>query len=88
MLALLTVSGGPAPSPFAPDFDPLRLPRVQAIASELRRWLDALDRKPWARFVSDGQPDIITIPFGTRGRVRQPPGTTLRVGEQSPGTDR
>lgn len=65
------VTGGPAPSPFACDFDPFHVPRVQARPSELRRWLDELDRGPLGRFVSDGDADAVTIPAGARGELRR-----------------
>ncbi|MBE7553800.1 MAG: polysaccharide deacetylase family protein [Anaerolineales bacterium] len=38
--AAVEVSGGLAPSPHAPDFDPFHIPRVQAIQSELDYWLN------------------------------------------------
>jgi peptidoglycan/xylan/chitin deacetylase (PgdA/CDA1 family) len=80
--AVLMVSGGPAPSPFARDFDPIRLPRVQVTGSELRRSLDTLDRQPRDRFVSDGDPTAITIRPGTRGQLRKPLPLGLRIVER------
>jgi len=68
--AILQVSGGPAPSPFARAFDPLRLPRIQALESELRHWLGYFERHPGERFVSDGDPAAVTVPATLRGRVR------------------
>ena len=68
--AILQVSGGPAPSPFARAFDPLRLPRIQALESELRHWLGYFERHPGDRFVSDGDPAAVTVPATLRGRVR------------------
>ena len=49
--AILEVAGGPAKSPKAPGFDPLRLPRVQIIGDNLGRELDRLEKD---RYVSDG----------------------------------
>ncbi len=51
--AILEVAGGPAPSPYAPEFDPLRLPRIQVIGDNLQHELDRLDRDR-RRFVSAG----------------------------------
>jgi hypothetical protein len=52
--AVLEVSGGPAPSPNDPGFDPQRLPRVEVYSETLEHTLDALD-KANARYVSNGQ---------------------------------
>jgi polysaccharide deacetylase len=79
--AILRVSGGPAPSPFARAFDPVRLPRIQAIESELRHWLTRFERKPEERFVSDGDPTVVTVPAALRDRLRDDL-RTLRVIER------
>ncbi len=42
--AILQVSGGPARSPRALGFDPLRLPRIQVIGDNLARELDRLEK--------------------------------------------
>jgi peptidoglycan/xylan/chitin deacetylase (PgdA/CDA1 family) len=68
--AILQVAGGPAPSPFARAFDPLRLPRIQALESELRHWLGYFERHPGERFVSDGDPAAVTVPATLKDRVR------------------
>jgi hypothetical protein len=49
--AILEVSGGPARSPRAPGFDPLRLPRIQVIGDNLARELDRVEKD---RYVADG----------------------------------
>lgn len=59
--AVLLVAGGPARSPFDPEYDPLRLPRVQVYADELERVLDRLDAEK-SRFVSDGDPGTVARP--------------------------
>ena len=79
--AILQVAGGPAPSPFARAFDPVRLPRIQAIESELRHWLGYFEHHPGERFVSDGDPAVVTVPAGRRDRVRSDLGG-LRVFER------
>ncbi len=50
--AILMVAGGPARSPFDPQFDAMRIPRVQVFANELELVLDRLDRGG-LRFVQD-----------------------------------
>lgn len=52
--AILMVAGGPSRSPKDPQFDPLRIPRVQVFGDELERTLDQLDRNN-TRYVSAGR---------------------------------
>jgi len=61
-VAALLVGAEPAPSPVSRDFDPYRLPRVQAIQSELDMWLGYFKRHPDRAYVSDGDPDTVTVP--------------------------
>jgi hypothetical protein len=68
--AILMVAGGAAPSPFAKSFDPVRLPRIQAVEHDLRYWLNHFERTPGDRFVSDGIPDAITVPAAQKDRLR------------------
>ena len=53
--AVLEVSGGPARSPYDPQFDGHKLPRVQVNAKEMEQSLDMLDKMK-NRYVSDGKP--------------------------------
>jgi peptidoglycan/xylan/chitin deacetylase (PgdA/CDA1 family) len=53
---ILMVSGGPAPAPRARGFDRYRLPRIQAVDSEIDYWLAHFDRHPAERYVSAGGP--------------------------------
>jgi peptidoglycan/xylan/chitin deacetylase (PgdA/CDA1 family) len=69
--AILMVAGGAAPSSFARTFDPYHLPRIQAVESELARWLSYFDRNPQERYVSDGNPELITVPKGSGDKVRR-----------------
>jgi hypothetical protein len=52
--AVLLVAGGSARSPFDPEFEPRRLPRVQVWADELERELDRIET---GRYVSAGPTD-------------------------------
>lgn len=52
--AVLMVAGGPSRSPKDPQFDPMRIPRVQVFGDELERTLDQLDRNG-SRYVSAGR---------------------------------
>jgi hypothetical protein len=79
--AILKIGGGAAPSPFSTRFDPYRLPRIQSVGSAVDDWLRYFERHPGARFVSDGDPQTVTVPKGRRAEVRMPPGRTLRIAE-------
>jgi peptidoglycan/xylan/chitin deacetylase (PgdA/CDA1 family) len=67
---ILMVAGGAAPSPFAGNFDPVRLPRIQAIEKDLGYWTDFFDKNPRERFVSDGDPSTVTVPAAKRDKLR------------------
>lgn len=75
--AFLLVGSNPAPSPFLDAFDPYRLPRVQAadpalniVATFPLTWLAYFDKHPERRFVSDGDPDTVTVPRSEGPHVR------------------
>ncbi len=52
--AAVEVSGGLAPSPHSPDFDPYHIPRVQATQDELDYWLNYANQ-PGVYYVSVGE---------------------------------
>ncbi len=62
--AVFLVTGGPARSPYDPEFNAKALPRVPLQGgTRLTPTLDALDRPgPMARYVSDGNPKVIAKP--------------------------
>jgi hypothetical protein len=68
--AILMVAGGAALSPFARDFDPTRLPRIQAFERGVTTWLDWFDKHPGDRFVSDGNPATVTVPAERRDKLK------------------
>jgi peptidoglycan/xylan/chitin deacetylase (PgdA/CDA1 family) len=69
--AVLLVGSDPAPSPFNKEYDPHALPRVQVFADSLERWLDYLDQNPDERYVSDGDPNIVTFPQRLDSQLNQ-----------------
>ena len=75
---ILMVAGGAAPSPFARNFDALRIPRIQAVERDLGYWLGYFEKNPSERYVSDGDPSTITIPSGKRDKLKPIP-ATLKV---------
>jgi Polysaccharide deacetylase len=80
--AILMVAGGAAPSPFARSFDPVHLPRIQAVEHDLKYWLTHFDRTPEDRYISDGNPDALTIPATRKDRLRDNLPKTLKVIER------
>ena len=80
--AILMVGGGPAPSPFSARFDPVHLPRIQAIESQLGHWLTHFDKDAADRFISDGDPTTVAVPRTLRDRVRGDLRQPLRVVER------
>lgn len=61
--AVLLVGAEPALPPYHVDYKSFRVPRIQAIDSELNKWLDYFQRYPGERFISDGNPNVTTIPL-------------------------
>jgi peptidoglycan/xylan/chitin deacetylase (PgdA/CDA1 family) len=80
--AILMVAGGAAPSPFARTFDPVHLPRIQAVERDLKFWLDYFDRTPDDRYISDGNSDTITIPTTRKGQLRDSVPKNVKVDER------
>jgi hypothetical protein len=76
------VAGGAAASPFARTFDPVRLPRVQAVENDLKFWLTHFERNPDDRYVSDGDPDTVTVPGARKDRLRADLPKHLKVVER------
>jgi Polysaccharide deacetylase len=80
--AILMVAGGAAPSPFSARFDPVRLPRIQAVERDLKEWLSYFDKNPADRFVSDGDPSTVTITPTQRARLKPTVPKSLKVVER------
>jgi Polysaccharide deacetylase len=80
--AILMVAGGAAPSPFARAFDPVHLPRIQAVEHDLKFWLNHFDRTPDDRYISDGNSDTITIPATRKGQLRDNVPRNVKVVER------
>jgi hypothetical protein len=67
--AVLEVTGGPNESPFDQAYNPRSVKRLIVAPRALERQLDAYDRNPARRFVSDGDPTTITVPRTLADRV-------------------
>ena len=80
--AILMVAGGATPSPFSRNFDPLHIPRIQAVESDMGYWLKYFEQHPDERFVSDGDTSTLTIPAGKRDKVKPTLTSSLKVVER------
>ncbi|GIV97900.1 MAG: xylanase [Herpetosiphonaceae bacterium] len=56
------VAGGASPSPFSTNFDPYHIRRIQALDAELDYWLGLFEERPDLKFISDGDPTVVTVP--------------------------
>ncbi len=54
--------GGPTVSPFDKAFDPYRVSRLEVTATSLDHWLTYFEQNPDQYYISDGDPDRLTIP--------------------------
>lgn len=73
---ILLVGANPAPSPFSVKFNPAALPRVRASEMEtdgvgLYDWLERLRENPERRYISDGNPAVVTVPEPLAAQVDQ-----------------
>ena len=71
--AVLDAWGGPAPSPVSVKYDPLRIPRVLGVETGdgIPYYLDYLKSHPAERYVSDGDPNAVTVPLRMARFVKQ-----------------
>ena len=73
----------PAQSPVSARYNPMRLPRIVAHEGHMgiTYWLDYLKKYPQNRYVSDGDPETLTVPKAAAKRVdkRKLHGAKLRV---------
>ena len=54
--------GGPSVSPFSATFKPLHIDRIEVSGDSLRSILAHFAKHPELRYVSDGDPDTISVP--------------------------
>jgi hypothetical protein len=74
---VLLVGANPAHSPYAKSFDRGGIPRIRTSHAgwqgepdfAFSYWMKELERNPGGRYVSDGDPDTITIARGSKGEV-------------------
>ncbi|MEW5929428.1 MAG: hypothetical protein AB1941_18395 [Gemmatimonadota bacterium] len=77
---VLEVSGGPNVSPFDVEWNGRSVDRFIVAPNHLERQLEAYRRNGSRRYVSDGDPNTISVPQGQEGRVdtRRWQGTTVK----------
>ena len=70
--AVLLVGAGPAPAPADRSFNPNALPRIQAGDGVFgpEQTLLRLQRGRFGRYISDGKPDVLSIPTALAGRLK------------------
>jgi peptidoglycan/xylan/chitin deacetylase (PgdA/CDA1 family) len=71
---VMLVGAEPAPSPYGRAWNPAAIPRIRAsldpsLEYGFTYWLDRLKEKPARRYVSDGDPERITVPKALQSRV-------------------
>ncbi len=68
--SVMLVGANPSPSPFAKSFDPMYIPRIQAVegGSGITDWLDQM-KKGKTAYVSDGDPTTVTVPARDAAKI-------------------
>lgn len=61
-LGALMVGANPSPSPVDKDFDPYWIPRIRGSRDQINKWFAFVEQNPGIMYVSDGNPDTITVP--------------------------
>lgn len=67
--AILLVGSGPIKSPVAKGFDATKLPRIQVFQEEFDKWLNYFDANPGKKYISDGDPNTISIPATEEDKI-------------------
>jgi hypothetical protein len=73
---VMLVGAEPASSPFTRAFEASAIPRIRstpdrAVDNGSADWLDRLRSNPDLRYVSDGNPEAITVPAGREAEVAE-----------------
>jgi Polysaccharide deacetylase len=75
-IASLLVGANPSPAPCDISFDPMKMPRIQALDPSLDKgnagiyaWLNYFMENPERRYRSDGDPNTVTVPKHMAGRI-------------------
>ncbi len=60
--AALNVGANPGYSPVDSDYEPYWIPRIRGSRDQVNQWFSFVEDNPGIMYVSDGNPDTITIP--------------------------
>lgn len=82
--SLMKVGANPSVSPYAKNWNPLHIARVRAqdITADLPvsgYWIELLDKHPEMRFISDGNPNTITIPAKAQAQLKNNLGLKFKI---------
>jgi peptidoglycan/xylan/chitin deacetylase (PgdA/CDA1 family) len=78
--ALLAVGAEPSVSPYSKAFRPMHIARVRASDPEwFNRYVELFERSPSLRFVSDGDPKLVTVPESKKSQLRTDLPSALHV---------
>lgn len=58
----LLVGANPTVVPYSNQYDPYAVARIQAFDDELNKWFGVFESDPGILYVSDGNPNLVTIP--------------------------
>jgi peptidoglycan/xylan/chitin deacetylase (PgdA/CDA1 family) len=61
-IGALMVGANPGQSPEDQDFDPYWIPRIRGSRDQIDKWFSFAEDNPGILYVSDGNPDTITVP--------------------------
>lgn len=70
-IAVLKVGARPANPPNNKDFDSLKLPRIKASSTIIAQWLKYFKDNYEQRYISDGNPNTITIPANKENLINK-----------------
>jgi peptidoglycan/xylan/chitin deacetylase (PgdA/CDA1 family) len=60
--AALMVGANPTVSPLSTEYEPFATARIQAFDEELHKWFEVFTEQPGILYVSDGDPNTVTVP--------------------------
>ncbi len=58
----LLVGANPTVAPLSTEYDPYAMARIQAFDDELNKWFAVFEENPGLLYVSDGNPNTVTVP--------------------------